>query len=215
MDKSDQRQLYKSFGQNITSEFYTNKRDLFPNTFLGYHAGVDLESFDNEKADKVLVPVYAITNGTIIYKGNLKGYGGVILLRLNGINNVALYGHVKLPAELNVNDKITVGTKLTHLGDNFSSETSGERKHLHFAILKGSDLYFRGHEPNEFNLNKQWEDPIKFLQKNNTVQNPTPDIAEGSKQVKKIVENNNFIYNLINQFTNLFVVILNATKNLL
>ncbi len=163
MDKISERATLKGFGTLANDAFYKGRENLFPTKFYGYHAGQDLESLSSEKADSVLVPFYAVTDGTIIYIGTLKGYGGVILERLDDGQHVALYGHIKIPNNLNINNRIKAGDLISYLGNNFSIETSGERKHLHFAIHKGTDEYFHGHEPNVSILNSQWEDPILFL----------------------------------------------------
>jgi hypothetical protein len=52
---------------------------------------------------------------------------------------------------------------ISFLGDAFSAETSRERKHLHFGIYKGRDLYFRGHESSKELLLAKWEDPTRYL----------------------------------------------------
>jgi hypothetical protein len=62
------------------------------------------------------------------------------------------------------------GQRITYLGDAFSEETGGERKHLHFGIHKGIDLYFLGHEQTKEDLNLNWEDPTKFLRAKGAVE---------------------------------------------
>ncbi len=126
-------------------------------------AALGAESLESEKADSALVPFYAISDGLIVYEGNLSGYGGVVLEKLDDGQHVALYGHVKLPTGIKTNDRVRAGQLLSYLGNNFSAETSGERRHLHFGLHKGIDLYFHGHEQNISALNAQWEDPIPFL----------------------------------------------------
>lgn len=199
MDRYGQRQTVKGFGEFINDDFYKGKEDLFPfNRFYGYHAGVDLETFTNEKDKKV--PVYAIYSGTITYIGALSGYGGVILQKLDNENITALYGHVKIkPLSFKVGDHITVvgnPVVLAFLGDEFSQETSKERKHLHFAIYKGIDLYFRGHENTISQLKTKWHDPTLFL-KEKSAQNPStaPLLKSSIEQTEKLVEkNNNLLY---------------------
>ncbi|MFI5265492.1 MAG: M23 family metallopeptidase, partial [Candidatus Levyibacteriota bacterium] len=152
------------FGILANDAFYAkHPRALFPTKFYGYHAGQDLETFANEKPDNVLVPFYAVADGTITYLGTLSGYGGVILEKLSDGQHTALYGHIKLPSNVTVGDSVQAGQLLSYLGNNFSNETSGERKHLHFAIHIGTDLYFHGHEPSLQILHNEWEDPLPFL----------------------------------------------------
>lgn len=159
MDHYFERQTVKTFGTLINDDFYKGKEQLFPyNRFYGYHTGVDLETFADEQ--NKLVPVYAVGGGKVSYIGSLSGYGGVILERLDGENHTALYGHVKISSLLyKLGDHINGGQVLTYLGDAFSKETSKERKHLHFAIHKGVDLYFHGHEDSLGLLHAKWENP--------------------------------------------------------
>lgn len=172
MDKYYERQTVKAFGDFIDDNFYKGKEALFPyNRFYGYHAAVDLETMANEK--KPDTPVYAVYSGTITYIGTLEGYGGVILEKLDSQNSTVLYGHVRIASTpFKVGDHITSADKpvfLVDLGNEFSQETSGERKHLHFAIHKGIDLYFHGHEPSLAVLNAQWYNPNDYLKKKGAI----------------------------------------------
>ncbi len=176
MKRYYERQSLKGFGDFIDDNFYKGKEKLFPyNRFYGYHSAIDLEVFPDEIDKKV--PVYAVTSGTIVYIGMLPGYGGVILLRPDNEKCTVLYGHVKIKGlSFKVGDHI--GTEagpvvLTYLGEQFSSETSKERKHLHFGIHKGMDLYFRGHESSLRRVNQKWYNPNYFLKEKQAVE-PKP-----------------------------------------
>lgn len=68
------RASLKEFGMLVNDDFYQGKETLFPTKFYGYHAGQDLETFDNEKQNTTLVPFYAVADGTITYFGNLGGW---------------------------------------------------------------------------------------------------------------------------------------------
>lgn len=201
MDRYSERLQIKDFGTFINDEFYKGKEKLFPfNRFYGYHAGVDLEAFPDEKNKKV--SVYVIHSGTIVYIGALSGYGGVILQKLDNENATALYGHVRIKdISFKVGDHITVVDNpvvLAFLGDEFSQETSKERKHLHFGIYKGEGLYFRGHENTISELKTKWHDPSQFLQEKNA-QNPlmAHSLKASIEQTEKSVEkNNNFLYTI-------------------
>lgn len=162
MNRYFQRQHLKGFGQFIDDDFYKGKEHRFPyNRFYGYHAAADLEYFPEEKDEEV--PVYAVTTGEIKYIDSLQGYGGIILQNIDD-GNTALYGHVKITnLSYKLGDEIEAGEILTYLGDEFSKETSKERKHLHFGIYKGTDIYFKGHEASQDALDRKWEDPTKYL----------------------------------------------------
>jgi hypothetical protein len=166
MDKYYERQTVKGFGEYIDNSYYKGKGALFPyNRFYGYHTAVDLEIFPEEIDTKV--PVYAASSGTITHIGTLFGYGGVILEKIDNENNTFLYGHVKTDnLSFKVGDHINTENNpvvLTYLGNQFSAETSKERKHLHLGIYKGTDLYFKGHESSLAQLEKRWLNPNTFL----------------------------------------------------
>jgi len=186
MDQIDKRQTVKGFGQYVDNNFYKGKESLFPyNRFYGFHTGVDLEALPSEQKDEIKVPVFAVSNGTIAYIGNLQGYGGVILEKLGSENLTALYGHVKTDTNYKTGDHVNARETLTYLGNGFSSETSLERKHLHFGIYKGSDLYFHGHEQTLEQLNQRWIDPIKFLKEKGAVSPITEKSPTPVKEVSK------------------------------
>lgn len=164
----EKRITVNNFGTLANDKFYVGKEKLYPyNRFSGYHAGVDFEIFGNELNQNV--SIFAVTSGKIIYIGNVAGYGGVIIQTLDKTNNTALYGHVKLKnLTLKVNDAVKAGEQITLLGDQFSSETSRERKHLHFAIHKNQNIDLLGYEPDQNSLLENWENPINFLKEKET-----------------------------------------------
>lgn len=150
-----QNQTKKVFGKYITKE----NSPVSPERFSGYHAGVDIE-INPEQLDKE-VPVYAITDSELIYKKWVSGYGGVAILKfqLNGENMTALYGHLNIDSiSKNVGEKIQKGEKLGILGKAYSTETDGERKHLHFSIHKGDSTELKGYVSNQSELSS-WVDP--------------------------------------------------------
>lgn len=216
MDKYYERQTVKAFGDFIDDNFYKGKETLFPyNRFYGYHAAVDLETFPHEK--KPDTPVYAVYSGTITYIGTLSGYGGVILEKLDGQNVTALYGHVRISSTpYKVDDHITPGGKpvfLVNLGNEFSTETSGERKHLHFAVHKGTDLYFHGHEPSLAVLNAQWYNPNDYLKEKGAISpnttSPTPSstvspATQNNQAAPQLAKSQSIFIRFFNWITSLF-----------
>jgi murein DD-endopeptidase MepM/ murein hydrolase activator NlpD len=119
------------------------------------------------------VPVYAIGSGTVTFVGPVAGYGGVILEKLASDSFTVLYGHVNyLASSIKVGDQVAGGRQLTILGNAFSSQTGGERKHLHLGLYKGSGEYFRGYEATMAGLTDHWLDPLVFLAGKNAVEIP-------------------------------------------
>lgn len=145
----------KLFGTYITPE--TSPVQL--ERFKGYHTGVDVEYEDISQE----VDVFAITNGTVIFSESASGYGGVLVIKhnINSQNILTLYGHLdpkSLPAQGSI---VSGGQKVGVLGANETSETGGERKHLHFGMLKGTNIDFRGYVETQNEL-LTWYNPLEF-----------------------------------------------------
>lgn len=131
--------------------------------FTGYHTGVDFETTPAEA--NVVVPVPAICDGKLLVKESATGYGGVAVQACNISNQAVtvIYGHLK-PSSITIevgqilNKNETIGI----LGKGNSAETSGERKHLHLSIHKGSALNIRGYVSSRAEL-AGWLDPLLYL----------------------------------------------------
>lgn len=146
-------QTKKVFGQYITPQ----NSPVQPEKFTGYHTGVDIE----QAQDNTDVPVYAISDGTVRFVGFISGYGGVIVIQFSYQNQTytALYGHVRLSsAVIKSGDLVTNNQQLAILGLPNSTETDGERKHLHFAIHKSTTIEYSGYVQNQSELSN-WIDP--------------------------------------------------------
>ncbi|QQR55293.1 M23 family metallopeptidase [Candidatus Peregrinibacteria bacterium] len=112
-----------------------------PERFKGYHTGVDVEAGDLSED----VPVFSIADGEVFAASEVEGYGGVLVLRysLQGETLLALYGHVdRSSLTVSVGDEVKTGQILGFLGEAYSEETDGERKHLHFALIPGEHLSY-------------------------------------------------------------------------
>jgi murein DD-endopeptidase MepM/ murein hydrolase activator NlpD len=150
----------KRFGQYITPQ----NSPVQPEHFQGYHTGVDAESTPAEQ--NIDVSVFSVADGTVVYRGYVSGYGGVVIVQINidHQNLLAIYGHVRLSSvSVKRSSHVTAGQQLAVLGTGYSTEAAGERKHLHFALLKGSTINFRGYVQQSSEL-AHWLDPITWLQ---------------------------------------------------
>lgn len=163
LDDYQIRDSYKGFGQLITAEFYEQNSDLYPTKYEGYHTGKDVEILPGEENGPV--EVKAITDGVISFVGVIGGYGGVVLQQLNDENLTVIYGHVDVEtARVKAGDRVKSKDPLAQLGDGFSKEAGGERKHLHLGVYKGQGREFRGYTTSLTELNNKWVDPeILFL----------------------------------------------------
>ncbi len=127
-------------------------------SYVGYHTGDDLEATMDE-SDKD-VQVYAIADGTVKEAAAVNGYGGLIVIEhnLNGEIYTAYYGHINLTStKLKAGDKVSAGQKIAILGDQCSSGNGYTRKHLHFALHRGSSVVVAGYVSDKKTLSN-WVD---------------------------------------------------------
>jgi murein DD-endopeptidase MepM/ murein hydrolase activator NlpD len=161
------RITFRWYGKLVTT---TEQAEPCGAKFSGYHTADDLETTSAEKNTNV--PVFAISDGTIAQIGRVSGYGGLIVLRttINNQNYTLYYGHIDLSStNLSSGDTVKAGQKLSNLGAECSLQTDGERKHLHFAIHKGTGIDVRGYVQNLTEL-ANWINPKNFLIQNNATQ---------------------------------------------
>lgn len=136
----------KPFGLHITPETSPVENDRFS----GYHVGVDFETFAEEQ--DIEIPIAAICDGPLILKKQANGYGGVAVqaCKLDGEDVTIVYGHLALESiAAIVGQELKRGEQIGRLGQGYSEETDGVRKHLHLGIHQGSTLELRGYVQNE------------------------------------------------------------------
>lgn len=149
----------KPFGIFITPK----NSPVQPERFSGYHTAVDLETFPDEQ--NIDVSVFSLCDGELLSARTASGYGGVAVQRcmLDDQAVTVVYGHIQLSSVVaKVGDQLRAGDFLANLAAGFSSETDGERKHLHLGIHKGSSVNILGYVQNKNQLN-DWMDPVKYL----------------------------------------------------
>lgn len=167
MTNFDGRITFRTFGQFVKP---TDVVTPCGAAFSGYHDADDLEITAAEiGAD---VPVYAISNGVVREVGPVSGYGGLLVLgvTVNGQDYTVYYGHINLGSTtLVAGSSVKAGQKLAIMGTQCSAQTSGERKHLHFAMHKGASVDIRGYVPTLSEL-AAWVDPRAFLPQNSALE---------------------------------------------
>jgi len=132
----------KPFGIYITPK----NSPVSPEKFTGYHTGVDFEIKPGEENEDIAVS--AVCSGKLLIKKSASGYGGAVveLCELNNQAVTIIYGHLKLSSiSLLVGQEIAAGQTLGILGKGYSSETDGERKHLHLGIHQGTAINLLGY----------------------------------------------------------------------
>ena len=82
---------------------------------------------------------------------------------INGSPVTIIYGHLKL-ASINkkTGDTLSPGEQIGILGKGYSSETDGERKHLHLGIHRGTSVSILGYVQNKSELNN-WIDAMTAI----------------------------------------------------
>lgn len=147
------------FGTYVTPQ----NSPIMPEHFTGYHTGVDFETTPAEA--NIDVPIYAACAGKLLVKEYATGYGGVAVqsCQLNGSPVTLIYGHLRLSSiSPKVGDSLTPGEQIAVLGTGYSSETDGERKHLHFGIHIGTSVNILGYVQNKADL-IGWLNPLDYL----------------------------------------------------
>lgn len=135
-----------------------------PERFSGIHTGTDFETFPEEVNKDISVKT--ICTGRLLRKQQARGYGGMAVqaCTLNDNPITVVYGHLRLASiTAHVNDELEQGSTLGLLGKGFSSETGGERKHLHLGIHKGPSVVTNGYISNHSDL-QNWLDVMQYIQ---------------------------------------------------
>ncbi len=149
IDNPVSRITKKLFGTYVTPA----KSLVQPEKFTGFHTGTDFEATISEA--NTPIPTKAICDGTVRYKGIVDGYGGVVILGCTISEQVVtvLYGHVDVTsATFSNGDTVVRGDFVANLGAGYSTQTAGERKHLHLGIHIGSGIECRGYVQNQREL---------------------------------------------------------------
>jgi murein DD-endopeptidase MepM/ murein hydrolase activator NlpD len=143
----------KPFGIYITLQ----NSPVQPERFTGYHTGADAE-YEDVTAD---VPVFAVADGTVVSSRTASGYGGVLMIEidLQGAKRTVSYGHIRPSSLPKIGQKVLKGEQIAFLGTGYSSETDGERRHLHFAVLSDNRLDIKGYVQGKSELSG-WVDPL-------------------------------------------------------
>ncbi len=124
-----------------------------PERFKGYHTGTDFETFPDEQESDVQIS--AICDGKVRFTGWVKGYGGVLIQDCTYENEpvTVLYGHLNIDSvSLRSGAELATGAVIGNLGKGFSTQTDGERKHLHLSIHRGTTIEYRGYVQKEEEL---------------------------------------------------------------
>ncbi|HWQ60448.1 MAG TPA: M23 family metallopeptidase [Candidatus Fimivivens sp.] len=159
LSRAAERVTKKPFGVHITKA----ASPVRPERFSGYHTGTDFEVFPDETDTDV--GVSAICDGALLMKRSVSGYGGVAVqsCAYDGQPITVVYGHLRLSSiRVKVGEPIIAGDFLGNLGAGYSSETDGERKHLHLGIHRGDVVDIRGYVAIARQLS-DWIDPYVLI----------------------------------------------------
>ena len=149
------------FGTYVTPQ----NSPVQPENFTGYHTGWDFEITPSELNADVVISAFC--SGALAVEEWASGYGGVAVesCTLSGQPVTIIYGHLNINSvTLRRGNSITIGQKIGLLGANYSTQTDGERKHLHFDIHRGTAINILGYVQNSADLSG-WVDPATYLGK--------------------------------------------------
>jgi hypothetical protein len=173
-----------------------NHSPVSPERFAGFHTGTDFETTADEADKDIMVPAFC--DGKLLVAKYATGYGGVAVesCTLNGQAVTVIYGHLKVDT-ITTASTLKKGDPIGLLGKGYSTETDGERKHLHLGIHKGTSVDIRGYASSGELSN--WIDPETFL-----------DIPESSTyELHESDKAQTFIY----PETSRFMAVLDSTKH--
>lgn len=158
ISRANERVTKKPFGVYVTP----TSSPVSPEKFSGYHTGVDFETFVDEQTNDV--PVVAICGGKLRSKQRAAGYGGVAVQDcfIDDQPITVVYGHLRVASITRAGEYLSPGEQLGVLGTGYSSETDGERKHLHLGIHLGSAQNIRGYVAQESEL-RSWLNPLTYI----------------------------------------------------
>ena len=159
LEKASTRTTKKPFGIFVSPAH----SPVTPEKFTGYHTGLDFETTPEEQL--LEIDVRAICDGQVAVKKYASGYGGVLVQRctFNGQDVTVIYGHLNLASiQVAVSAVLHRGDVIGALGKGYSTETDGERKHLHLGIHKGAAVDIRGYVPRASDL-MLWINPATVL----------------------------------------------------
>lgn len=161
IENGGSRETPLHFGLYVTPDPATNPIDP-PERFTGFHTGTDFEISQSE-ADAA-IDVYAVCSGKVRFGGFAEGYGGVVDqdCTLKGEPVTVVYGHLTIEGLPAAGTILKQGQKIGTLGAGKSTDTDGNRKHLHFTIHKGSTSSMLGYVQTEDEL-KDFIDPETVL----------------------------------------------------
>lgn len=154
ISRANERVTKKPFGIKISPA----TSPIQPERFSGYHTGTDFETFPQE-ADTTVV-INSICDGKVIYRQRVSGYGGVLIqsCEWQGQPITVLYGHLALSSiDLKIGDDLKAKQSIGDLGQGYSYDTDGERKHLHLGIHKNSAINLKGYVQDQSQLG-EWID---------------------------------------------------------
>ncbi len=156
--EAEKRVTKKNFGIYITPQ----NSPVSPEKFKGYHVGVDYETFESEKDSEV--PIYAVCSGDVAVAKFVTGYGGLLIQKcqLDGQPVTVLYGHLNIASiSSSVGKNFKQGQQIGILGQGYSHDTDGERKHLHLGVHKDAAIDYKGYVQTQAELSN-WYDYQKI-----------------------------------------------------
>ena len=118
-------------------------------------------------------PIYAVSNGTVVFAENVSGWGNVLIVRSelpDGSQVEALYGHLK-DMPLGVGSVVQRGAQIGTIGDGGGLYVS----HLHFELRYSNCPNWGLTGPGYSTNTAGWTDPSNFIDTHRTLTNIPKD----------------------------------------
>ena len=139
--------------------------------FNAYHIGEDWNADTGGNTDLGL-PVYAISNGTVVERGVSEAFGNYLIIRhdlpspitVGGITTstvYSFYGHFENPAIVTVGQEVTMGQEIGNMG--YTGMADGNA-HVHLEIRLGYGAGYENMDGYSFDPSPTgWVDPTDFI----------------------------------------------------
>jgi methionine-rich copper-binding protein CopC len=139
--------------------------------FNAYHIGEDWNADTGGNTDLGL-PVYAISNGTVVERGVSEAFGNYVIIRhdlpepitVGGVTTstvYSFYGHFQNPALVTVGQDVAIGQQIGNMG--YTGMADGNA-HVHLEIRLGYGVGYQNMDGYSFNPSPTgWVDPTDFI----------------------------------------------------
>lgn len=188
----------QSFSAPLSNSGWYLSQDfgVWNSSWDGYHLGEDYVS-----NNKVELPVYSVSDGTVKHVASHTGYGFVVIIEHvldNGSKVCSVYGHMRAASIAVAGKSVSKGELIGYLSNSYDENGGYNFTHLHFGIRSGAysetsdndgKWRYRGYGPN--NIRDLWYDGSEFI---NSHQTSTVPILSGPDNNSVRIKDSNILF---------------------